>query len=73
MGKDSSTEPMRKGIWVSWHGAATTTGDDRRMRALRQEHGHRMVTSSVVDGVGPSDWGMRLNPFWAADWWARPG
>jgi hypothetical protein len=51
--------------------AAASTGSERRLCALRREHGHHVVTRLLAGGVGPSDWGAQLKPFWAADWWAQ--
>jgi hypothetical protein len=72
MGRELSTEPMHQGIRTSWHGAAATTGGERRLRVLRRERSHRMVTRLVEGSAGRGDWGVRLKPFWAANWWVRP-
>jgi hypothetical protein len=44
------------------------SGDDRRLRALRREHGDQVGGGRR----GSGDWGTRLKPVWATDWWARP-
>jgi hypothetical protein len=50
------------GIRTTWHGAAVMTGGDRRLRALRPKHSHRVVTGSVAGDTCLGDWCAWLNP-----------
>jgi hypothetical protein len=60
MGRKLSTTHARPNKDRPRHGAVAMTSGDWRLRALRREHSHHVVTGLVVDDAGPSDWGARL-------------